>query len=262
MVHGRVPHQAHVHDLVGRDARLAGGNLVVIGSFYDYYYFQIFGKPTIQNPADLKGKVIAATAGRYLGDVASYKTVSLCWSAAAQDGPLLDELLDFNQRVISCYQGFTGVTHHEIWVTSEGCCHCEIAARAGGGGITACFESRTGVNLRQVAVQAQLDGSVSPSIEVASHLTGWAVIHAGPGVLREPIKVPDEPWVVAARALAQPGSRLEAPDSCSEGVAVVSVRGNTEAEVTHRLREAVKMTSIKVSAASTSSGPADPGPCG
>ena len=46
------------------DARLAGASLVVIGSFYDYYYFQIFGKPTLQRPIDLKGKVIAAsTAG-------------------------------------------------------------------------------------------------------------------------------------------------------------------------------------------------------
>jgi NitT/TauT family transport system substrate-binding protein len=44
------------------DARLAGANLVVIGSFYDYYYFQIFGKPTLQSAADLKGKVIAASA--------------------------------------------------------------------------------------------------------------------------------------------------------------------------------------------------------
>lgn len=48
----------------GVDARLAGGNITVIGSFYDYYYFQIFGKPTLQSPADLKGKTIAAsTAG-------------------------------------------------------------------------------------------------------------------------------------------------------------------------------------------------------
>src|SRR5512141_2790358 len=31
------------------DARLAGGNITVIGSFYDYYYFQIFGKPTLQS---------------------------------------------------------------------------------------------------------------------------------------------------------------------------------------------------------------------
>lgn len=195
-----------------------------------------------------KGKVIAATAGRYLDDVASYKTVNLCWGVAVPDGPLLDEILDFNLRVISCYQEFTGVTHHEIFVTSQGCCHCEIAARAGGGGVSACFESRTGVNLREVAVQAQLHGSVPLSIDVAPHLTGWAVIHAGPGVLREPIKVPDQPWVVEARSFAEAGSLLQAPDSCSEGVAVVSVRGDTEGEVTSRLTEAVKATSIKVSA--------------
>jgi hypothetical protein len=35
---------------------------VVIGSFYDYYYFQIFGKPTLQRPTDLKNKVIAASS--------------------------------------------------------------------------------------------------------------------------------------------------------------------------------------------------------
>ncbi|MBI4529138.1 MAG: ABC transporter substrate-binding protein [Deltaproteobacteria bacterium] len=46
----------------GVDARLAGASLLVIGSFYDYYYFQIFGKPALQNPSQLKGKVIAASS--------------------------------------------------------------------------------------------------------------------------------------------------------------------------------------------------------
>jgi ABC-type nitrate/sulfonate/bicarbonate transport system substrate-binding protein len=45
----------------GVEARLAGGDIVTIGSFYDIYYFQIFGKPTLRGPADLKGKVIAAS---------------------------------------------------------------------------------------------------------------------------------------------------------------------------------------------------------
>lgn len=52
----------------GVDARLAGANLVVIGSFYDYYYFQIFGKPALQRPADLKGKVVAASAAGSASD--------------------------------------------------------------------------------------------------------------------------------------------------------------------------------------------------
>lgn len=194
------------------------------------------------------GKVVAATAGRYLDEVASYRDVQRCWSVAVPDGPQLDELLDFNQRVVSCYQGFTGVTHHEIFVASDGCCHCEIAGRVGGGGVAASFWSRTGVNLRQVAVQAQLQGPAPTSIEVARHLTGWVVIHAGPGVLREPIKIPDKPWVVEARILAQPGSWLPVPTGCSEGVAVVSVRGSTEDEVISRLEEVVEATTPRVSA--------------
>jgi NitT/TauT family transport system substrate-binding protein len=46
------------------DAHLAGGNLVVIGSFFDYYYFQIYAKPELQRPEDLKGKIIAAGTAR------------------------------------------------------------------------------------------------------------------------------------------------------------------------------------------------------
>ncbi|MBI2999661.1 MAG: ABC transporter substrate-binding protein [Deltaproteobacteria bacterium] len=45
----------------GVEARLAGGGMLIIGSVYDVYYFQIFGKPTIQSPKELKGKVIAAS---------------------------------------------------------------------------------------------------------------------------------------------------------------------------------------------------------
>jgi NitT/TauT family transport system substrate-binding protein len=45
----------------GVDARLAGGGTLMTGSVYDGYYFQIFGKQTIQSPKELKGKVIAAS---------------------------------------------------------------------------------------------------------------------------------------------------------------------------------------------------------
>jgi NitT/TauT family transport system substrate-binding protein len=43
------------------EARLAGGRSLMTGSVYDVYYFQIFGKPSIRSPQDLKGKVIAAS---------------------------------------------------------------------------------------------------------------------------------------------------------------------------------------------------------
>lgn len=194
-----------------------------------------------------QGHVVAATAGRYLDETSCYRASRPCRSVGVRDGELLDQLLDFNQRVISCYRGFSGVTHHEIFVTSDGCCLCEIAARAGGAGVAAGFWSRTGVNLHQVAVQAQVQDSVPSSIDVARHLTGWVLIHAGPGVLLEPIVIPDEPWVVEARILARPGHLLPTPTSCNDCVAVVTVRGSTEAEVASRLDEVVKMATPKVS---------------
>jgi NitT/TauT family transport system substrate-binding protein len=43
------------------EARLAGGRSLIMGSVYDVYYFQIFGKSTIQSPKELKGKTIAAS---------------------------------------------------------------------------------------------------------------------------------------------------------------------------------------------------------
>jgi NitT/TauT family transport system substrate-binding protein len=43
------------------EARLAGGHSLMTGSVYDVYYFQIFGKPGLQSPKELKGKTIAAS---------------------------------------------------------------------------------------------------------------------------------------------------------------------------------------------------------
>jgi hypothetical protein len=182
-----------------------------------------------------EGMVVAATAGRYLDETMAYKTLAPCRDVAVPDGALLDELLDFNQRVIDCYPWFTGVMHHEMFLNEDGICFCEIAARAGGGGVPAGFWSRTGMNLHQIVVQAQALEPVPGKIQVASHLTGWVMIYAGAGVLRQPVQFPDAPWVIEARAFAEPGDRLRAPGSCGEGIALVSVAGASEAEVTSRL---------------------------
>jgi len=194
-----------------------------------------------------EGNVVAATAGRYLDDTTAYKSLAPCRDVAVPDGALLDELLDFNQRVIACYPRFTGVTHHEMFLTDDGPCFCEIAARAGGGGVAAGFWSRTGTSLHQLVLQAQALEPVPRDIKVASHLTGWVMIYAGRGVLRAPVQPPDAPWVIEARITARPGDRLRGPRSCGEGVALVSVSGADEAEVTSRLATVVEQCAPDVS---------------
>ena len=52
----------------GVEARLAGGDVTIIGSVYDTYYFQIFSNPAITRAAQLKGKVIAASSAGSASD--------------------------------------------------------------------------------------------------------------------------------------------------------------------------------------------------
>jgi hypothetical protein len=61
------------------------------------------------------------------------------------------------------------------------------------------------------------------------------VLYSGPTPLRGPIRVPDEPWVLEAQILAQPGDTLSAPTNCNDAIAIVSVRGDSEGEVIDRL---------------------------
>ncbi|MYW47265.1 ATP-grasp domain-containing protein [Streptomyces sp. SID161] len=180
-------------------------------------------------------KVVAAVAARYIDETTSYTRLRPCRDVALGPGPQLDALLEFNERVLAAHPGFTGVTHHEMFVRDGDIVFCEIGARAGGGGVIAGFLSRTGVNLDEAVIQAQVEGTVPLPAAPAGHLTGFTVIYAGAGVLQRPLTPPDEPWVLECQVLARPGDRLERPENCNDAVAIVSVRGDSEDEVIRRL---------------------------
>ncbi|MFJ8624932.1 ATP-grasp domain-containing protein [Kitasatospora sp. NPDC093550] len=180
-------------------------------------------------------EVLAAVAARYIDEPTSYTRLHPCRDVALGPGPLLDALLEFNRRVLAAHPGFTGVTHHEMFVRDGEIVFCEIGARAGGGGVIAGFLSRTGVNLDEAVIQAQVEGTVPVPAAPADHLTGFTVIYADAGVLQRPLTPPDEPWVLECQVLARPGDRLARPENCNDAVAIVSVRGDTEEEVIRRL---------------------------
>src|SRR5205823_2645920 len=46
------------------DARLQGTDVLILAGLFDGYYFQIYGKPNVQSPADLRGRTIAASGAR------------------------------------------------------------------------------------------------------------------------------------------------------------------------------------------------------
>jgi biotin carboxylase len=185
------------------------------------------------------GKVLVATASRYLDETTSYLRLAPSRSVSVEPGRLLDRLLAFNQQVIDCYPAYSGVTHHEMFVSGDDIVFCEIAARAGGGGVIAGFRSRTGVDLDEAALRAQV-GEPPPDYRTpAPHLIGFVVIYSAPAVVRRPLRVPDEPWVLEAQILARPGDTIRAPVNCNDAVAIVSVRGDSTAEVVARMQAVV-----------------------
>jgi biotin carboxylase len=185
------------------------------------------------------GAVLTATASRYLDETTSYLQRTPSRSVSVPAGDLLDRLLDFNRRVLACYPTYTGATHHEMFVSGSDVVFCEIAARAGGGGVIAGFRSRTGIDLDEVAVSAQLGGDLPHLDPPAPHLTGFVVVYAEPTVLRRPLDVPDEPWVLEAQVPVRPGDVIAEPVNCNDAVAIVSVRGDTEDEVITRMATVV-----------------------
>jgi biotin carboxylase len=195
-------------------------------------------------------KVVAAVASRYLDDTTAYLRLDPCRDVGIGQGDLHERLMDFNQQVLSCFPGFSGVTHHEMFVTDTGIWFCEIAARAGGGGVIAAFKSRTGINLDEAAVQAQLTGTVPVPEPADDHLTGWAIMYSRPGVVAEPVSPPSVPWLLETQILVKQGDRLSAPGNNNDGVAIVTVRGDTEAEVIARIAEASALVTPKLAPAS------------
>jgi hypothetical protein len=186
------------------------------------------------------GKVLVATASRYLDETTSYLRLAPSRSISVEPGPLLDRLLAFNQQVIECYPAYSGVTHHEMFVSGDDIVFCEIAARAGGGGVIAGFRSRTGVDLDEAALRAQLHEPPPDYRMPAPHLIGFVVVYSAPAVVRRPLRLPDEPWVLEAQILVHPGDTIKAPVNCNDAVAIVSVRGDTAEEVVARLETVVR----------------------
>lgn len=185
------------------------------------------------------GKVVAATAGISIDSPSNFETSKPYYDVSLSKGGLLTQLLEFNSKVISCYPFFSGVTHHEVFVNDHGIYFCEIGARAGGGGVIACFYRRTGINLDEVALSAQIDGCVPSEIDVVDIMTGYVMIYGSEGEIAPLIEKYDMPWVIEHQVTISPGAVLDKPKDWSEVISIISVEGESQSQILSRLNDAV-----------------------
>jgi hypothetical protein len=76
-------------------------------------------------------------------------------------------------------------------------------------------------------------------------------LYGRPGTVARPLPIPDEPWIIDSRVLRPPGALLREPLSVSDGIAMISVRGDTESDVIDRLAQ-VTETALRASASADS----------
>jgi hypothetical protein len=182
------------------------------------------------------GTPTAVNVSCLIDPTTSFTKLAPSRSVNLADGPRREALIAFNRQVLACYPWFSGVTHHEVFLDRAGRpVFCEIAARPGGGGIIAGFQHRTGINLDEAAVMAQLTGEVPKATADRTDLTGFVMVYGQPGRLPALPERPDEPWILEFDTLKKVGDILPAPTRWAEAVVQVTVTGRTEHEVTERL---------------------------
>ncbi|MFY1633682.1 ATP-grasp domain-containing protein [Solwaraspora sp. WMMB335] len=182
-------------------------------------------------------RVLVASVGRSVFPTTSYQSGSHYWDIELAEGPLRNRLLAFNQRVIECYPDFTGVMHHEAFVSDNEVVFCEIAARWGGGGIRAGFRFRTGIDLIATMLNAQLGGPIPASAGWSDEITGFSFLYISDRTLTRDVTL-DEPWLVDLHLRVGRGDKLPPPRSLEQAAAVITVSGRDEAQVAERLAAA------------------------
>jgi biotin carboxylase len=146
-------------------------------------------------------------------------------------------LLRFNEDVLACYPGFSGVTHHEVFMAADGRLYfCEIAARPGGGGTSDVFELQTGVDLFEFCVRSQL-----PALDARYHRRavdrsftafGYAMLYTLAG---QELVVPSHDYIRRVRRLWAIEDAAIRPRSWADASVTLSVVGRSREDVLERL---------------------------
>jgi pimeloyl-ACP methyl ester carboxylesterase len=194
------------------------------------------------------GVALAATAGLSVDDTTSYLSLRPYRDVAIGPGALLDRLLEFNDKVLACYADFSGVTHHEVYLTDREICFGEIGGRPGGGGVIPGFLSRTGVNLDEACIRSQIGARIPEPAPPAPHLTGYAMVYAAPGLLTQDLELPPVPWIIDAQWRFRGGDMMPRPTGWNQAAAMVTVRGEAEDEVLRRVNEVIALVQDRLTA--------------
>ncbi|WP_378733268.1 acetyl-CoA carboxylase biotin carboxylase subunit family protein [Nocardia brasiliensis] len=156
-------------------------------------------------------------------------------------GPECEVLLEFNRRVLSVIDWFSGVAHLELFLDPDGePVLCEIGGRPGGAGISAAFQHSHGASLHFASILPQI-GQPVPRYQACQpkerQATGWSMVYPpAPGRFIQYGPLPSAEWLVELRTPYKSGDIVKEPERSTDALAVTTVCGTNAREVLERLQ--------------------------
>lgn len=196
-----------------------------------------------------RGEFLMSSVSRYLTPTTSFQTASPLMSVMIDDRVLHEQAAEFCRRSAQALGITDSVLHLEVFhrPTDGRMFFCEMAARAGGGGITTCVRAVTGFNLYQAMVQLAIGERPAAGFPITDGAAGFLLLYGRPGILTElnDADIPSE-WVLERRQAARPGDPTGYASMSGEGLIGYVVGGKNEGEVTKRMRRMIELCKIDI----------------
>lgn len=159
----------------------------------------------------------------------------------AASNPLCARLQEFVARTIEALPNPGNAAFHaEVFHTPEDELFlCEIASRAGGGGVPATVKAAFDIDLNQYAAmyQAGLTTPFPESVQVPQRLTAWVLVPPRPGTLAYVPERCEFPYVAQQTILAKSGHVLGNAKNSVHKMALFIIAADDEETLLQRCQE-------------------------
>jgi biotin carboxylase len=196
------------------------------------------------------GRLLVCSVSRYLQSTRTYSAggAYLASIMLDADDPVAVAAGAFTRSVVDAFSVCHAVLHLECFARPDGdLVFCEVACRAGGGGIVKTVEATHGINLFEAMVDVALSRRPELSRTRLTPSAGFVLFYPRRGIFAG---VHDEAvpahWVIDRRVNAKLGHRLDDAWIAGGALATYVIGGSGSAEVARRIADLVRAVRIDI----------------
>lgn len=166
--------------------------------------------------------VLFSSISKYLGSTLNFLDKKPLISVMEDDDMIIKKMNIFNEKVIKAFQLKKGVTHHEVFLTSENeVVFCEIAARTGGAGVVPAIKNSYNINLHKEFINSLLNKNLEIYPSFKKVYSGWIEIYGSEGKIK---KISNEkefelPWIIQKKIIKKKSEIIKKAEFSTDSIA-------------------------------------------